>query len=103
MREQTYSISGAVLFYGMACTLLISIGLAVMLGWTNYNLTRDLTHIQADTQAAWEEVQAARTNTAAANSTLAACRLELVRYEAKLGIYDDWIKDANKARGMGGR
>lgn len=101
--ERPYSISGAVLFYGMACTLIVAIGLAAMMMWMNRSLLQDLANMQADNRAAWEDVQEARMHTAASNSTLAACRLELVRYEAKMELVDKLVLATQAARGTGGR
>lgn len=80
MSERIYSVSAAVLVYGMAATLMVSLVLAAIMGWLAWSSMTELSSIQAEIGAA--------------HNSLRVSRIALERCDAKLEIVDTWILGA---------
>ncbi len=89
--QRVYSISGSILFYGMACTIVAAIGLALTMGWLAWTVMRD-------NDSLYNRMDEYRDAANAARQATSRSRLDLARCEAKLDVVDKWILGGRKIR-----
>lgn len=90
-RSLVYSISGSVLFYGMACSLLAAVSLALVMGWLAWVAMHDVDGLY-DRMAEYKD------SAHAARQATARSRLDLARCEAQMELADRWVLGARKLR-----